>query len=91
MMPLAVEAAGAAANPVILLEKPILMGSPVAGPPVVVSVLGALVVSVLGAAVVSVLGAAVVVVSFSPPQATTIKATTSARARRPTVRHLFFI
>ena len=68
------------------------MGAPVAGPAVVVSVLGAAVVSVLGAAVVvvlgaavvSVLGAAVVVVSSSP-QAAAVMATTSSRTSRPTI------
>ena len=71
LMPLPNDAPGAAPAPVRLLERPILIGSPVAGPAAaVVSVLGAAVVSVgaavvsvLGAAVVSVLGAAVVVVS----------------------------
>ena len=76
----------------MLLENPTLMGSPVAGPAAVVSVLGAAVVSVLGAAVVSVLGAAVVsvlgaavVVVSSPPQATAVMATTSSRTSRPTI------
>ena len=70
LMPFSNDAPGAAPLPVRLLERPILIGSPVAGPAAVVSVLGAAVVSVgaavvsvLGAAVVSVLGAAVVVVS----------------------------
>ena len=40
--PLAKDVPGAALEPVRLLETPILMGSPVAGPPAVVSVLGAL-------------------------------------------------
>ncbi len=44
--PLPVESAGAALNPVMLLENPTLMGAPVAGPAAVVSVLGAAVVSV---------------------------------------------
>jgi hypothetical protein len=88
---------GAALGPVRLLEKPTLIGSPVAGPAAaVVSVLGAAVVCV-GAAVVSVLGAAVVcvgaavVVVSSPPQATAVMATTSSRTRRPINRYRFFI
>jgi hypothetical protein len=89
--PLPVEPAGAAENPVMLLENPTLIGSPVAGPAAavvsgleaaVVAGPGAAVVSGLGAAVVSGLGAAVVVVS-SPPQAATAKATNIMSTRSP--------
>ena len=85
LTPLSTETPGAALTPVRLLMRPILIGSPVAGPAAtvvsvlgaaVVSVLGAAVVSVLGAAVVSVLGAAVVVVSSAA-------AGRQSRERRP--------
>jgi hypothetical protein len=96
--PLLTDTPGAALGPVRLLEKPTLIGSPVAGPAAtVVSVLGAAVVpvdpavvAVLGALVVGV-GAAVVVVVFSPPHAMAVMATTSSKTMRPVSTYRFFI